>query len=91
MPLFWELQNIRMGIKFAIAGVLLIVGIVAIAIAYYQTIVIDEQSQTVSRETRQLAEDTSRLDFLLVDVQQALTEARLSPSDKNLTRFAVAA
>ncbi|GAA0787940.1 methyl-accepting chemotaxis protein [Marinobacterium sediminicola] len=91
MPLFWELQNIRMGIKFAISGVLLIAGIIAIAVAYYQTIVIDEQSQSVSRQTRQLAEDTSRLDFMLVDVQQALTEARLSPSDKNLTEFAVAA
>ncbi len=91
MPLFWELQNIRMGIKFAISGVLLIAGIIAIAVAYYQTIVIDEQSQSTSRQTRLLAEDTSRLDFLLVDVQQALTEARLSPSDKHLTEFAVAA
>lgn len=91
MPLFWELQNIRMGIKFAISGVLLVAGIIAIAVAYYQTIVIDEQAQRVSRETRQLAEDTSRLDFLLVDVQQSLTETRLSPSDKNLTNFVVAA
>lgn len=90
MPLFWELQNIRMGIKFAISGVLLVAGIIAIAIAYYQTIVIDEQSQSVSRQTRQLAEDTYQLDFMLVDAQQALTEARLSPSDKNLTAFTVA-
>ncbi|MBV0934533.1 methyl-accepting chemotaxis protein [Marinobacterium weihaiense] len=91
MPLFWELQNIRMGIKFAISGVLLVAGIIAIAVAYYQTIVIDEKSQAISRETRQLAEDTSRLDFLLVDVQQSLTEARLSPSSKNLTELVVAA
>lgn len=90
MHLFWELRNIRMGIKFAISGVLLVAGIVAITVAYYQTIVIDERAQAVSRETRQLTEDIYRLDLLLADAQQALVDARLAPSDQRLARFAVA-
>lgn len=91
MPLFWELQNLRMGIKFAVAGVLLVIGIIAIAVAYYQTILIDEQAQITSRETRQLAEDASRLDLSLADAQVALTNARLTPSNDTLKQFIVSA
>ncbi len=91
MPVFWELQNLRMGIKFAVAGVLLVIGIVAIAVAYYQTILIDERAQVVSRETRQLAEDASQLDLSLADAQVALTNARLSPSNNSLKQFIVSA
>ncbi|MBP0049970.1 methyl-accepting chemotaxis protein [Marinobacterium sp. AK62] len=91
MPLFWEMQNLRMGTKFAVAGVLLVIGIVAIAVAYYQTILIDEQAQITSRETRQLAEDASHLDQSLADVQVTLTQARLSPDNRTLREFVVAA
>src|SRR5690554_4962403 len=76
----WNLQSIRIGTKFTVAGILLIIGIVAIAIAYYRTIVIDEESQRIGAETRAIADAASTLTQQLHEAQLAFTRARLTLS-----------
>ena len=76
----WNLQSIRIGTKFTIAGILLIIGIVAIATAYYRTIVIDEESQRIGAETRAIADAAAALKEQLHEAQLAFTRARLTLS-----------
>lgn len=80
----WNLQNIRIGTKFAAAGILLIIGIVAIATAYYRTIVIDEESQRIGAETRAVSDVASTLSQKLNEAQLAFTRARLTLSAASL-------
>jgi twitching motility protein PilJ len=80
MPSSWNLQNIRIGTRFAAAGILLIIGIVAIATAYYRTIVIDEESQRIGAETRAVSDAAAGLTQTLNEAQLAFTRARLSLS-----------
>lgn len=49
-PNIWEFRNIRMPIKFAIAGALLVIGLVFMAASYYQTIVIEEEAEERAQE-----------------------------------------
>jgi len=46
----WEFRNIRMPLKFAIAGVLMVIGLIFMGASYYQTIVIDERAEARSQE-----------------------------------------
>lgn len=80
----WNLQNIKIGTKFAIAGLLLIIGIAAIATAYYRTIVIDEESQRIGAETRAISNVASALTRKLTEAQLAFTRARLTLSAASL-------
>jgi hypothetical protein len=57
-----NLQGIRISTKFAIAGIMLLICMVAIAIAYYRTIVIDEESQRIDAETRAVSNVASVFD-----------------------------
>lgn len=77
MPLFGGIQHIRVGVKFAIAGLLMIIGVVTISAAYYQTIRIIEQSQSTREQTRALAEDVGRLDTLLTRLSTTIAETEV--------------
>lgn len=65
----WEFRNIRMPLKFAIAGVLMVIGLIFMGASYYQTIVIDEQSEKRSQEVNA---------FLLLagNIEANITQAR---------------
>ncbi len=65
----WEFRNIRMPLKFAIAGILMVIGLIFMGASYYQTIVIDEQSEKRSQEVNA---------FLLLagDIEANITQAR---------------
>ncbi|KEA64959.1 type IV pilus biogenesis protein PilJ [Marinobacterium lacunae] len=74
MSFFVGIQHIRVGVKFAIAGLLMIIGVAAISGAFYQTILIVEQSQATREKTRSLAENVGRLDTLLARISKTLAE-----------------
>ncbi|MBR9883586.1 MAG: hypothetical protein GYB21_07980, partial [Oceanospirillales bacterium] len=82
MSFFVGIQHIRVGVKFAIAGLLMIIGVAAISGAFYQTILIVEQSQATREKTRSLAENVGRLDTLLARISKTLaeTEAEYRPN-----------
>lgn len=79
-----NLQGIRISTKFAIAGIMLLICMVAIAIAYYRTIVIDEESQRIDAETRAVSNVASVLTQQLNEAQLAFTRARLTLSVASL-------
>jgi len=74
MGFFRELQSIRVGTKFAIAGLLMIIGVVVISGAYYQTLRIVEQSQQTREKARTLAESVGRLDALLENLESTIAK-----------------
>ncbi|WP_010322294.1 methyl-accepting chemotaxis protein [Marinobacterium stanieri] len=76
----WNLQNIRISARFAIAGLLLVLGIIALATSYYRTIVIDEESLRIGAETRAIQDAVSTLTEDLQEARIAFTRARLSLS-----------
>ncbi|TCK04928.1 methyl-accepting chemotaxis protein [Marinobacterium mangrovicola] len=91
MPLFGGIQHIRVGVKFAIAGLLMVIGVVAISAAYYQTIRIVEQAQQDREQTRELAEDVGRLDALLESMASAITETEMRFNTTAVESFSTAA
>ena len=66
---FWEFQNIKMPIKFAIAVFLLSAGLAFMAAAYYQTIVIEEEAQARTNEL-------NKFSTLISNVQVNIAKAR---------------
>ncbi|SEG80780.1 methyl-accepting chemotaxis protein [Marinobacterium lutimaris] len=91
MPLFGGIQHIRVGVKFAIAGLLMVIGVAAISAAYYQTIRIVEQSQQDREQTRALAEDVGRLDALLQGMASSITETEMRFTSAAVENFSTAA
>ncbi|MBN1005859.1 methyl-accepting chemotaxis protein [Amphritea pacifica] len=61
-PQRWEFRNIRMPLKFAIAGVLMLIGLIFMGASYYQTIVIDEQSEERSQQVNAFLRLTGNID-----------------------------
>ncbi|EAR62527.1 methyl-accepting chemotaxis protein [Neptuniibacter caesariensis] len=86
MQSFWEFRNVRIPIKFAIALVLLLAGLVFMGASYYQTIVLQEKAQTRSQQLN---------DFLLLisDIQANISEARFQEksfqTDKDMTQLSM--
>ncbi|GGB99679.1 hypothetical protein GCM10011352_27350 [Marinobacterium zhoushanense] len=78
MPFFGGIQHIRVGIKFAIAGLLMIIGVAAISGAFYQTIRIVEESQKTREQTRLLAENVGRLDALLENLDSTIAKTEMA-------------
>ncbi|WP_299200364.1 methyl-accepting chemotaxis protein [uncultured Amphritea sp.] len=65
----WEFRNIRMPFKFAIAGALMVIGLIFMGASYYQTIVIDEQAKERTQQVNTF--------LLLVDkIRASITQAR---------------
>ncbi|SEQ20574.1 twitching motility protein PilJ [Amphritea atlantica] len=58
----WEFRNIRMPLKFAIAGILMVIGLIFMGASYYQTIVIDEQSEERSQQVNAFLRLTGNID-----------------------------
>ncbi|GGK61864.1 methyl-accepting chemotaxis protein [Amphritea balenae] len=77
----WEFRNIRMPFKFAIAGALLVMGLVFMAVSYYQTIAIEEQAQ-------KRAQNLNGFLLLVSNIQSNIAQARYHEKsfqvDKNM-------
>ncbi|WP_428034697.1 methyl-accepting chemotaxis protein [Amphritea sp.] len=65
----WEFRNVRMPFKFAIAGALMVIGLIFMGASYYQTIVIDEQA-------KERSEQVNRFLQLVDKIGTSLTRAR---------------
>lgn len=91
MPLFGGIQHIRVGVKFAIAGLLMVIGVAAISAAYYQTIRIVEQGQQAREQTRALAEDVGRLDALLESMASSITGTEMRYNTESVSEFVTSA
>ncbi|BBB27924.1 methyl-accepting chemotaxis protein [Amphritea japonica] len=65
----WEFRSIRMPVKFAVAGALLVIGLIFMGASFYQTVVIKEEAEARSQELN---------DFLLLvsDIRSNIALAR---------------
>ncbi|MGB0468654.1 MAG: methyl-accepting chemotaxis protein [Pontibacterium sp.] len=81
---FWEFHNIRMPIKFAIAIFLLSVGLMFMGTAYYQTIVIEEESQVRADKLNEVARLVSSIE---VNIAKARFYEKSFQVDKNLNQL----
>ncbi|WP_299182385.1 methyl-accepting chemotaxis protein [uncultured Neptuniibacter sp.] len=69
MQSFWEFKNVRIPIKFAIALIMLCVGLVFMGASYYQSIILQEKAQNRSQQLSEFL-------LLVSDIQANIAEAR---------------
>lgn len=65
----WEFRDIRMPYKFAIAGILLLMGLVFMAASFYKTILIEEQAQARSQQLNNFL-------LLVSDIRSDVSQSR---------------
>lgn len=81
---FWEFQNIKMPIKFAIAIFLLSIGLVFMGAAYYQTIVIEEEAQVRADD---LSEFTNLVSKIEINIAKARFYEKSFQVDRDLNQL----